>query len=176
MNPYTNFSIPAFDQFLVWLATTDLRLFLYRFEALDRAAVFVHIAAAGILLGSILLVDLRLMGFAKKLDLKDLATAAIPWALWSGIVAMASGILLLLFDPIAVGIHTFFLPKMALIVLGAINALAFHRLVRVDGAEHRVSGAKAAGAISLALWLGVFLCASLNATERISASSHARAE
>ena len=176
MSPYNNFDWPAFDRFLVWLSTTDLRLWLYSFEDLDRFVVFVHIAAAGILFGAILLVDLRLMGFARKLVLKDLADTALPWALWSGLVAFGTGVVLLLFDPIAVGIHTFFLPKMALIALGGVNALGFHHFVRLADAERRAAHARFAGALSLALWTGVFLCASLNATERISSSAHARTD
>lgn len=173
MNPYSNFSVPAFDQFLIWLAQTPLRLWLYQFEEVDRFFVFLHILAAGALFGAILIVDLRLLGVMRRLALRDLAALAVPWALWSGVVALATGVVLLLFDPIAVGIHTFFLPKMALIVLGGLNALAFHRFVRVDAAEAPAAGARIAGAVSLALWTGVFLCATLNATERISSSAHA---
>jgi hypothetical protein len=173
MNPYTHFSIPAFDTFLIWLSTTDLRLWLYQYEEADRFLVFVHIAAAATLFGAILLVDLRLMGFARKLDARALAGLALPWAIAGGVTAMVTGIVLLLFDPIAVGIHTFFLPKMALIALGLVNALAFHRLVRLDAISDRARRARFAGALSLALWTGVFLCATLNATERISASVHA---
>lgn len=175
MNPYTHFSIPAFDNFLIWLSTTDLRLWLYQFEDADRFLVFVHIAAAATLFGAILLVDLRLMGFARKLAAKDLADLALPWAIGGGVTAMVTGIVLLLFDPIAVGIHTFFLPKMALIALGLVNALTFHRLVRLDAVETRAAAARFAGALSLVLWAGVFLCAALNATERISATVHAAA-
>lgn len=176
MNPYTHFSIPAFDNFLVWLATTDLRMWLYQYEDVDRFLVFVHIAAAATLFGAILLVDLRLMGFAKRIPTKDLADLALPWSIAGGVIAMLTGIVLLLFDPIAVGIHTFFLPKMALILLGLINALAFHRVVRLDGVDTRAARARFAGVVSLTLWTGVFLCAALNATERISASIHTAAQ
>lgn len=173
MNPYTHFSSPAFDNFLIWLSTTDLRLWLYQYEEADRLLVFVHIAAAAILFGAILLVDLRLMGFARKLNVKDLAEVALPWAIGGGVTAMVTGVVLLLFDPIAVGIHTFFLPKMTLIALGLVNALAFHKITRLDAVDNRVARARFAGALSLVLWTGVFLCATLNATERISASVHA---
>lgn len=173
MNPYTHFSIPAFDNFLIWLSTTDLRLWLYQYEGVDRFLVFVHIAAAAILFGAILLVDLRLIGFARKLAAKDLADLALPWAIAGGVTAMLTGLVLLMFDPIAVGIHTFFLPKMALIALGVANALAFHRFVHLDSIDSNARRARFAGSLSLALWTGVFLCAALNATERISASVHA---
>ncbi len=173
MKPYGDFSVPAFDRFLVWLSATDLRLFFYRFEDWDWLFVFLHVASAAILFGAILIVDLRLIGVVRRLDVRELARLALPWAIGAAGVAIASGVVLLLFDPISVGVHTYFLPKMALIVLGLINAMAFHRIVRLDGTDTRTRTARFAGALSIALWAGVFLCASLNATERISAGSHA---
>lgn len=173
MNPYSDFSVPAFDQFLIWLSATELRLFFYRFEDWDWLFVFLHVASAAILFGAILIVDLRIMGVMRRLDVKELASLALPWAIGAATVCLASGVVLLLFDPIAVGVHTYFLPKMALILLGLVNALAFHRLVRLEGTDNRTGSARFAGALSIALWAGVFLCASLNATERISATSHA---
>lgn len=173
MNPYSDFSVAWWDNFLVWLSSTDLRLFFYRFEDFDWFFVFAHVISAAVLLGAILLVDLRLMGVMRRLELRMLAALALPWAIGGMIVALVSGIVLLLFDPIAVGVHTYFLPKMALIILGGVNALAFHRFVRLDGAEAPRIGARFAGALSIALWAGVFLCAALNTTERISASARA---
>lgn len=173
MNPYGDFSVPAFDRFLIWLSATDLRLFFYRFEDWDWLFVFAHVASAAVLLGAILVVDLRLMGVMRSLELKKLAALALPWAGVSAGVAIVTGVVLLLFDPIAVGVHSYFLLKMALIVLGLINALAFHRLTRIEAADARAGAARFAGALSVALWTGVFLCASLNATERIESSASA---
>jgi hypothetical protein len=173
MNPYSDFSFPWFDQFLIWLSTTDLRLFLYRFEDWDWLFVFLHVVSAAILLGAILIVDMRLIGVMRRLDVRQLAALALPWAIGGGVVAIVSGIVLLLFDPVAHGVHTYFLPKMALILLGLINALAFHRLTRLESADTRIISSRIAGAVSIALWTGVFLCASLNATERIQSTTHA---
>jgi hypothetical protein len=175
MNPYSDFSVPAFDAFLLWLSATDLRLFFYRFEDFDWLFVFAHVASAAVLLGSILIVDLRILGVMREIDLRKLAALALPWSIGGAAIALASGFVLLLFDPIAVGVHTYFLPKMALILLGLANALAFHRIVRLAGAETPSTRARFAGALSIALWAGVFLCASLNSTERISSTSHASA-
>src|SRR5262249_41425220 len=105
MNPYGDFSVPAFDRFLIWLSTTDARLFFYRFEDWDWLFVFLHVASAAILFGAILIVDLRLIGVMRKLDVKQLAALALPWAIGAAGVAVASGVVLLLFDPIAVGVH-----------------------------------------------------------------------
>lgn len=173
MNPYSDFSVPAFDAFLLWLSATELRAFFYRFEDFDWFFVFAHVAAAAVLLGSILIVDLRIIGVMREINLRKLAALALPWSIGAALIALASGVVLLLFDPIAVGIHTYFLPKMGLILLGLLNALAFHRLVKLDNAEVPTARARFAGALSIALWAGVFLCATLNATERISSTSHA---
>lgn len=172
VNPYSDFSVPAFDRFLVWLSTTDLRLWFYQGEAYDPFVRFLHVAAASILFGAILLVDLRLMGWRRTFGVRDLTDLALPWAIGGGIVAIVTGLALLLFDPIAVGVHTFFLPKMFLIAVGGLNAIGFHRWVRiagVDGAQARA--AFFAGGTSILIWAGVFLCAALNATERISSSA-----
>jgi hypothetical protein len=173
VNPYSDFSFPWFDQFLIWLSTTDLRLFLYRFEDWDWLFVFLHVASAAMLFGAILIVDMRLIGVMRRLDLRQLAALTLPWAVGGALVAIVTGVVLLMFDPVAHGVHTYFLPKMALIVLGFANALAFHGLTKLDSADAHVVRSRVSGAVSIALWTGVFLCASLNATERIQATSHA---
>jgi len=175
MNPYSDFSVPAFDSFLLWLSTTELRRFFYRFEDVDWMFVFAHVISAAVLFGAILIVDLRIVGVMRELDPRKLARLALPWAIGGAIVALVSGVVLFLFDPIAVGVHTYFLPKMVLIVLGLANALAFHRLVSFDGLETK-RVAPFVGGLSIALWAAVFLCASLNATERISSTNHASFE
>ena len=169
MNPYSHFSVPAFDRFLVWLSATDLRLFFLQWETFDGFVRFVHVLSAGTLFGAILLLDLKLLGRVTKIGVRELAGVVIPWAIAGGIIAVLTGIVLLLFDPIAVGVHTYFLPKMGLIVLGFANALAFHRFVRLDETA-RPRLRRGAGALSIALWTAVFLCAALNGSERISSS------
>ncbi len=173
MNPYSHFSIAEFDRFLVWLATSDLRLFFYRAEGWDPFVVFLHVLGASVLFGAILLMDLRLIGRARQLGVHELAALAVPWAMGGAALALITGIVLLLFDPIAVGIHTFFLPKMALIVLGLANALLFHRFAGLDtvDAPRGQLRARISGVASIAVWMAVFLCAALNARERISSSS-----
>lgn len=173
MNPYSDFSVPWFDAFLLWLSATELRAFFYRFEDFDWLFVFAHVASAAILFGSILIVDLRIIGVMRDIDLRKLAKLALPWSIGSTIIALSSGVVLLLFDPIAVGVHTYFLPKMGLVLLGLLNALGFHYFVKLDAAEAPTPGGRFAGALSIALWAGVFLCATLNGTERISSTSHA---
>ena len=175
MNPYSDFSIPAFDAILLWLSATELRAFFYRFEDFDWLFVFAHVSSAAILFGSILIVDLRIIGVMREINLRKLAVLALPWSIGGAIVALVSGFALLLFDPIAVGVHTYFLPKMALILLGLTNAIAFHRIATLEAAETPTPRTRVAGALSIALWAGVFLCASLNSTERISSTNHAEA-
>ncbi|MBK6705324.1 MAG: hypothetical protein IPG56_17220 [Caulobacteraceae bacterium] len=133
MNPYSDFSVPWFDAFLLWLSATELRAFFYRFEDFDWLFVFAHVASAAVLLGSILIVDLRIIGVMCEINLRKLAVLALPWSIGGAIIALLSGCVLLLFDPIAVGVHTHFLPKMGLILLGLLNALAFHHFTQSRG-------------------------------------------
>lgn len=173
MSPYNDLNLPWLDAFLLWLSATELRAFFYRFEDFDWLFVFAHVSAAAVLLGSILIVDLRIIGVVREINLRKLARLALPWSIGGAIIALLSGVILLLFDPIAVGVHTYFLPKMALILLGLGNALAFHSVINLDVAETPSVRTRFAGVVSIVLWAGVFLCAALNSTERISSTSHA---
>jgi len=169
MNPYSNFHFEAFDRFLVWLSTSDLRMLLYPLDDWHPVFRFVHVAGSAILLGSILIMDLRLMGVGRSVDARKLGELILPWAIGSSAAAIVSGTMLFLFDPIATGVHSFFLPKMGLLVFGLVNAVAFHRFTSLGAveAETRPIAARWAGGLSIAIWVGVFLCASLNASERV---------
>lgn len=170
MNPYSPFSVPAWDNFLIWLSTSDFRLWLYQFQDADRFLIFVHLTAAALLFGGIFVVDLRLLGFVRTLSDAALMRLVLPGVKAGAVAALLSGIILLLFNPIAVGVHTFFLPKMALIVLGFANALLFHRVARAGDRPRR---RQAAAILSILLWSGVFLCSTFNVTERIGSYAHA---
>ncbi len=86
-------------------------------------------------------------------------------------VAIATGVALFLYDPVHVGSHAWFLPKLALLALALANAAAFHRggyamaLARDGTGTAMPTRARLAGAVSLALWFGVMVFACLNTEE-----------
>ncbi len=120
------------------------------------------IHALGIVLvaGTILLVDLRLLGLAlRKEPVKDVVSRIVPLTL-SGFAMMAlTG--LLMFFPEAVRYYKSpaFRIKLVLLALLGLNALVFHLTVYRDAPNWepgRVPArARLAGLLSLMLWIGV---------------------
>lgn len=117
-----------------------------------------HILGIALLVGAILLVDLRLMGRLGGLDDQALtilrATAAIGLVL-----AIVAGMLLLTARPAEYLTNRVVLAKLALVAVGIVHALWFEARVRRVGLATlvRKRSTVAHGAVSLATWLGVLL-------------------
>jgi len=124
-----------------------------------------HILCAAAFFGGIGLLDLRLIGVRGTVPLKPFAAHTLPWLYATFGVAFATGVALFLYDPVQVGSHAYFTPKLIFLLLGLLNAVLFHRTgyVAALAAERRMPvPARAAGAVSLALWVAVMACACLN--------------
>lgn len=121
----------------------------------------VHIAGLALLFGSIALVDLRLLGFGKRIPLLPLVRFAVPWSLAGFVVAATAGVLMFTAHVEEFLTQTVFLVKMGLIVAGGINAVILHRgplrAAALDAAQPP-GRVRAAAAVSLVLWLGVIAC------------------
>ena len=121
----------------------------------------IHVLGISFVVGSIAMVDLRLLGVLyKDRRVTELARDTLPWT-WSGfVVAAIAGTMLFLSQPTKYYVNPPFLMKFVLMGLAGLNMAVFHRF-----AYHHVSdwdiqrspppGAKIAGALSLALWIGV---------------------
>jgi hypothetical protein len=71
---------------------------------------------------------------------------------------------LFFYEPVKVGSHAYFVPKLILIILGLANAGLYHRLGYGSSlaTETLSRHARIAGAISLAVWMAVIVAACLN--------------
>ena len=126
----------------------------------------VHVLSITLVVGSIAVVDLRLLGIAwGGRSISRLTREILPftWTLFA--LAAVTGGLLFSSNAVKYTHNTFFLSKMALLVLAGVNMLAFHFLTsrdmeRWDEAHHHQLpfGAKLAGGLSLILWIAVIVC------------------
>ncbi|TCH98363.1 DUF2214 domain-containing protein [Roseococcus sp. SYP-B2431] len=119
-----------------------------------------HIAAVGLLLGSIVTLDLRLLGLFRSYPIAHLAPPLVRVATAGLLVAAITGLLLFSTRPATYAANPAFLAKLALIVVGLLN-VAFLRLrprwmEDRDGQRAAVS-VRAAAAVSLIVWLGAVL-------------------
>ena len=107
---------------LVWIEGTGLGHFMRESGPWTYAAVNTsHILGVAALFGSILVLDLRLLGVSRKLPLAALASAITPVAIVGFVIAMATGSALLATKATAYVGNPFLLIKFPAIALGLIN-------------------------------------------------------
>jgi len=110
----------------------------------------VHIVGIALLLGNLVLLELRVWGVAPALPLRALARPALGLALAGFGLAAASGLTMFAANPAELLANRSFVVKMGLLMLAGVNAALFHArggLVRPDAV------ARAQTVLSLGLWL-----------------------
>lgn len=118
----------------------------------------VHISGFAALVGSLLTLELRVLGAQAELALAPLGRLAVRIALAGFAVAATAGVLMFVASATELGRNPAFLSKMALIAAAGVNALVFHMRgsVRLHDAVARVQAT-----VSLLLWFGVIGCGRL---------------
>ena len=115
----------------------------------------VHITGIALLVGNLVLLELRLWGAVPDLPVRPLARLSLRVALAGfGLVAL-TGLAMFSAQPAELLANRAFVVKMALVALAGLNAALFHArdgLVRMDGL------ARVQTVLSLGLWLGVIIC------------------
>lgn len=112
----------------------------------------VHLAGIAAMLGSLLLVELRVWGVGAALPARPLARLALPVTLAGFALAGASGLLLFATRPAELLASDTFVVKMTLLMLAGLNAAAFHAR---GGLERGDAVARAQTLASIVLWLAV---------------------
>jgi hypothetical protein len=148
------------------LVALDWRPYHFALQPYHYLVRTAHVVAMGAFFGGIGLLDFRLMGWRGTVPLRAFAAHVLPW-LWATFgIASVTGLALFLYDPVHVGSHAYWAPKLLAIALGLANAALFHRTsyVAALAAEARLPiSARLAGAFSLACWTGAIIFACLNA-------------
>ena len=114
-----------------------------------------HGGGVALLLGSLVLLELRVWGLGAELPVAPLARLALPLTLAGFGLAGATGLTMFISQPGELLANRVFAVKMALVMLAGLNAAAFHArggLQRLDRA------ARAQTLVSLGLWLAVIIC------------------
>jgi hypothetical protein len=136
---------------VAWQGWTALAEHPVAYPALE----VVHLIGLGLLLGPLALLDLRLWGLARGLEVLALARLALPLVATGFTLAAGSGLLMFSTQPQELLGNRFFLGKMVLIGLAGVNAAIFHLrgCLQGHGAVPRLQTL-----LSLMLWVGVIIC------------------
>ena len=125
-----------------------------------------HILGFVTLVGSIAMLDLRLLGMSRTLPVRQLAKHLLPWTLGAFLVIVPTGLLMFMAHAGDFISNRAFVLKMTLIMAAGLNATAFHlgpfRSVALwDTGAATPPAAKLHAAVSLAIWMGVIACGRL---------------
>lgn len=122
-----------------------------------------HIIGIGVVVGSILMINLRFLGIAvRSQNLTEMIDRLMPW-LWSALaVNAASGLVFVVARPIRYFYNPVFAYKVAFLIPAVTLAFVVHRLSRREPgfwerSRTRLNAGRAIAAASLVLWVGVIL-------------------
>jgi hypothetical protein len=147
------------------LIALDNRGYRFALQPVHHLVRMAHILSVSAFFGAIILLDLRLIGIRSNVQLRALSELVLPWVYGCFAVGTVSGAMLFFYDPVHVASHAYFSLKLILIAAGMLNAALFNRrgfvlALSAPGAMPR--HARVIGAVSLAIWAGVMICATLN--------------
>ena len=124
----------------------------------------VHVIALALVVGSIAVLDLRLLDRSwRTRAVTELTLDVLPWTWASFATAVVTGFMMFSSAATKYAADIPFRIKMLLLLLAGVNMLVFHKFTYrgVAGWDHGVPtprAAKAAGGLSLLFWIGVVTC------------------
>ena len=123
----------------------------------------VHVMAVATVIGTIAVVDLRLLGLAsRRRSASALIEEFLPWTWGAFALALVSGGLLFTSRAADYMALPFFLSKFAIMAVAAANMLVFHltaeRRIAAWDLGRPITGARVAGGLSLLLWAAIVIC------------------
>jgi hypothetical protein len=149
---------------LQWLYDTPMGTAIRENGTLFPWIESVHVLSITLVVGSISIVDLRLLGIASKSRaVSRLTGEVLPFTWVVFVLAAITGGLLFSSNAVKYAHNTFFLCKMSLLVVAFLNMMVFHVITsrgieHWDESPHPPVRAKLAGGVSLALWIAIIVC------------------
>jgi hypothetical protein len=119
----------------------------------------IHVIAIVIVVGSIAVMDLRLVGLASRSTaVTRMSRDTLPWTWGAFVIAAITGALLFVSRATSYVVNPWFLGKLVLLVLAGVNMGVFHIVTwrnvgSWDANSPLPPGAKLAGIVSLLLWV-----------------------
>jgi hypothetical protein len=149
-------TLTAIEQWPVAAALRDGR---WSYAAVNAG----HIVGIALLFGAIVPLDLRLIGFWRSVSIRTLTRVLVPVAATGLVLAIVAGFLLFSIRAGQYAGTTVFQIKLALILCAVANALLLRKAVEWETGRDTVDVApparlRAAGGLSIMLWLAVIAC------------------
>jgi hypothetical protein len=156
------------NRFAGWLSTTFLSVFLQNHNAWAIPAIqSIHIVGIGIVMGSVLMIELRILGLAgRDQTLRQTADRFVPWLTGALYLMLATGALMVIAEPVRELITISFWVKMFLVAVGAVAAGVFQR--KVEGGDLMDGGgARFAAVLMFVVWVAIIVLGRLIAYDHV---------
>ena len=139
-----------------------MREWLWLYPSVEIA----HIWGFVMLVGSIAMLDLRLLGLSSRVPVRELSRHLLPWTLGALLLIVPSGLMMFIAHADDFITNRAFVLKLTLIFAAAINAVFFHlgpyrSVDRWNVGVATPPSAKLHAALSLMIWMGVIACGRL---------------
>jgi hypothetical protein len=151
----------VFEHFLQSLQDTAVATAIREGETLFPWIECAHVLALTLVIGSIAVVDLRLLGLASRYRSVVQTTATVLPVTWTAFLfAVLTGGLMFASNATTYGHNFYFQVKMALIALAGLNMAVYHLFLNKGAdswqtAAHTPLRARLIGGLSLCLWIAI---------------------
>jgi len=149
-----------FDSTLSWMESTWLNNFATGYTWTWPIMETIHFFGLGLLLGIIVVIDLRMIGFFRRLIPVRILHDMLPWAIFGFVLNLITGIIFLFGDPFRYYYSLSFRLKAFFLLLAGLNALWYwlvmnKKMNQFGDADQLPTNARIMGLISLVSWLAV---------------------
>jgi hypothetical protein len=162
------------NQFAEWLSQTYLSVLIQNHNSWVIPTIqSIHIVGIGVVLGSVFMVDLRILGWAgMDQTLRQTTNRFGPWLTGALCALLATGALMVVGEPVRELVTISFWVKMFLVVLGTIVALFFQSTLRKHE-EHwekdlvNRTGVKWLAVATFLIWVAIIILGRLIAYDHV---------
>ncbi len=114
-----------------------------------------HVLGIALLVGALVVLELRVWGLGKAIPVQPLAQLALPVSLAGFGLAVLTGLTMFISQPGELLANRFFVVKVSLVMLAGLNAASFHARGGLTALD-RI--ARVQTLVSLGLWGAVIIC------------------
>ena len=161
-------------QFAKWLSTTFLSVLIQKHNSWVIPTIqSIHIVGIGVVVGSVFMIDLRVLGWASMdQTLRQTTSRFGPWLTGALCVLLTTGVLMVIGEPVRELVTFSFWLKMSLVAVGTLIAFIFQITLRKheqhweEKLVHRRS-IKCLAVLTFLIWLCIIILGRLIAYDHV---------
>jgi uncharacterized membrane protein len=152
-------SVQSITAYLEWLQALPWAVFIHKRAWAFTTVEVVHVFAVSLVIGTIAIVDLRLLGLAStRRPFTELSKQILPFTWAAFVLAVIAGVFLFISRAAEYFVNPAFWIKMSLIVIAGINMMIFEFITVRDVQKWSLNptpppAARLAGGVSIACWI-----------------------